>query len=134
MQFALAAAEGRRVVRRPMFPGYLFLRHALDKGSYLDVAKSPGFVAVLGERWDRPAEVPESEVEALRAVSASGVICMPHPFLRSGARVRIIGGSLAGVEGVLLRRRDERGLLVVSVEILRRSVSLEIDCTAVVPI
>ena len=55
----------RRLARVPMFGGYLFLRHALDKASYLEVYKARGLVRILGERWDRLDAVPDSEVEAI---------------------------------------------------------------------
>ncbi|MBI4169192.1 MAG: NusG-like protein [Acidobacteria bacterium] len=123
----------RRLIRRPMFPGYLFLRHAMDKDSYLEVRKARGLVALLGETWERLAVVPEGEIESVRALARSDLPCMPHPYLREGMRVRITRGPLAGVEGVLARRRDHKGLLVLSVDLLFRSVGVEVDCTAVDP-
>jgi transcription antitermination factor NusG len=59
---------------------------------------------------------------------------MPHPHLREGQRVRIEVGPLAGVEGILLRRRPNRGVLVLSVDLLCQSVAVEVDCTTVSPI
>ena len=126
-------AGRRHLVRQPMFPGYLFLRHALDKSAYLEVRKARGLVSVLGETWDRLAVVPESEIESVRALSRSELPSMPYPYLRAGMRVRIASGPLAGVEGILERRKEERGFLVVSVELLCRSVAVEVDCTSVVP-
>ena len=126
--------EGRRrLVRRPMFPGYLFLRSVEDKDTYLEVRRARGLVAVLGGGWDRPAVVPDDEIDAIRALSRSDLPAAPHPFLKEGARVRITGGPLAGVEGFLAGRRDDRGLLILSVDLLGRSVAVEIDCTAAVP-
>ena len=123
---------GRREVGRiPLFPGYLFLRHAIDKASYLEVRKTRGLVALLGEAWDRLAEVPDCEIESIRTVLRSDLPVLPHPYLKEGRRVRVVRGPLAGVEGVLLRVRPEKGLLVLSVNLLRRSVAVEIDCTAV---
>ena len=123
----------RHLVRRPMFPGYLFLHHAIDPRVYVDVRGSRGLVTILGEKWDRLAVVPDAEIEALQALSESGLPSMPHPYLKEGMRVRIAHGPLADVEGILTRRKDERGLLVLSVELLSRSVAVEVDCTAVVP-
>jgi transcription antitermination factor NusG len=59
---------------------------------------------------------------------------MAHPYLRVGERVRISEGLLAGVEGILVRSRPEKGLVVVSVHLLQRSVGVEIDCASVEPI
>lgn len=117
-----------------MFPSYLFVRHSMDKISYIEIMKSNGLVRILGERWDKLAAIPDPELEAIRQVATSELPLMPYPFLRDGQRVRIVEGPLAGVEGLLVRSRPNRGLLVLSVELLHRSVSVEVDCGAVVPI
>ncbi len=126
-------AGQRRLVRRPMFPGYLFLRHAMDRDAYIEVRKARGLVTVLGEKWDRLAVVPDGEIESVRALSRSDLPSMSYPYLRGGMRVRIARGPLLGVEGILERRNEEKGLLVLSVELLGRSVAVEVDCTSVVP-
>ena len=126
-------AGRRHVVRQPMFPGYLFLRHALDKVAYIEVRRTRGLVAVLGEGWQRPAAVPDTEVASVLTLSESDLPSMPHPFLREGTRVRIASGPLAGVEGILERRKAEKGFLVISVVLLGRSVAVEVDCTSVTP-
>src|SRR5437867_5305137 len=123
----------RHLIRVPMFPGYVFLRAAMDKASYVDVLKARGLVRVLGERWDRLATVPDTEVNAIRRIVDAGVPALPYPYLREGQRVRITRGPLADVEGILVRTKPNRGLLVVSVDLLRRSVAAHVDCTSVVP-
>jgi transcription antitermination factor NusG len=123
----------RHLIRRPMFPGYLFLRHALGKETYVEVRKARGLVTVLGETWERLAAVPDGEMASVLALSRSDLPSMPYPFLREGMRVRIASGPLAGVEGILDRREAERGFLVLSVDLLSRSVAVEVDCTSVVP-
>jgi transcription antitermination factor NusG len=126
--------NGQRVhASIPMFPGYLFLHHSLDKVGYIDVCKARGLVKVLGEGWDRLAEVPESEIEAIRKVHDSRLPAWPHPYLREGQRVRITQGLLAGAEGILLRSKANKGLLILSIELLQRSVAVEVDCTLVSP-
>jgi len=127
-------AGTRRLSGTPLFPGYLFLRHALDKESYIEVRKARGLVAILGERWDRPAVLPDSEIEAIRLMVGAKVPARAHPYLREGRRVRITRGSLAGLEGILVRRMMNQGLLVLSMNLLQRSVAVEVDCTAVEPV
>jgi transcription antitermination factor NusG len=124
----------RRLISRPMFPSYLFVHHSMDKISYIEIMKSNGLVRILGERWDKLAPIPDAELEAIRQVAASELPLVPFPFLRDGQRVRIVEGPLAGVEGILVRSRPNRGLLVLSVELLHRSVAVEVDGGAVVPI
>jgi len=126
-------AGARCAVRQPMFPGYLFLRHAMDRRSWLEVRAMRGLVTILGVGWDRLAVVREREVESLRALSGSGEPCAPYPYLREGTKVRIARGPLAEVEGFLVRGQDEQGILVVSVDLLHRSVAVKIDCTAIEP-
>jgi transcription antitermination factor NusG len=124
----------RHLIRKPMFPGYLFVRHALDKTSYIEILKTNGMARILGERWDRPAVVADAEIEAVRQVLNTGLPILPHPYLREGHRVRITHGPLAGVEGVLVHHKPTKGLLVVSVDLLQRSVAVEVDCVFVAPV
>ena len=119
----------RRLARVPLFSGYVFLRHAVDKASYLTLCKARGLVRVLGERWDRLAVVPDAEIEAIRKIVSSGASVMPHAYLRAGQRVRVTRGPLVGVEGIVVRSDPRKGLLVVSVDLLRRSVAVHLDCT-----
>lgn len=123
----------RRRIPAPMFPGYLFLRQAMDKTSYIEVRKARGLVAILGESWDRLAEVPAREIESIQSVLAARVPVLPHVFLRDGQRVRIVRGPLTGVEGILIRQKPTTGFLILSVDLLQRSVSVEVDCTWAVP-
>jgi transcription antitermination factor NusG len=114
-------------VQVPMFPGYLFLHDALDSRSYLQVVRTRGLVAVLGDRWDRLAEIPDADIAAVARLQGIDLPVYPHPFLRAGHRVRIEHGPLAGLEGILLQHRPKKQLLVISVELLRRSVAVEVE-------
>ena len=117
-----------------MFPGYLFVHHAMDKHGYVQVLQARGVVRILGERWDRLAPVDDAEIAAIQQLATTDVHVLPHPYLREGHRVRIVDGPLTGLEGVLLQVKPGKGLLVVSVELLQRSVAVEVDCTRVVSI
>lgn len=123
----------RHLVHVPMFPGYLFLNDALDKDRHVEVRKTRGVVKILGDGWARPAVVPDNEVEALRKLNCARLPAVAHPYLAEGRRVRIVGGPLKDVEGILLQFKPLHGLLVLSVELLRRSVAVEVDCTLVEP-
>jgi transcription termination/antitermination protein NusG len=126
--------QGRRAHERvPMFPGYLFLHHVMDAVSYLEVARTQGLVKLLGRRWDELAEVPAAQVLALQKVRQAGLQARPHLYLHEGERVRITGGLLEGAEGILLRKHPNKGLLVVSIDLLQRSVAVEVDCTLAAP-
>jgi len=115
--------------RIPLFKGYLFLRHAVDKANHLEICKARGLVRMLGERWDRLESVADSEIAAIRKLVRSELPIFPYPYLGEGQRVRITAGPLADVEGIVVRGNPKKGLLVVSVELLRRSVAVHLDCT-----
>jgi transcription antitermination factor NusG len=115
-----------------MFSNYLFLRHAMDKVSYLEVRQARGLVRILGERWDRLGVVPDADVAAIQKVLQARLPVLPHPYLKEGQRVRIMSGPLAGVEGILMHRRPEKGIVILSVDLLQRSIAVEIDCSLVV--
>jgi transcription antitermination factor NusG len=114
-----------------MFPGYIFLRRAIDKKTYIEVSRTNGIVAILGERWDRLAVVPDGDIAAVQQTVRANLPVFPHPFLAAGQRVRIARGPLMDVHGFLVRANPSKGLLVISVDMLRRSIAVEVDCTFV---
>ena len=124
-------AGQRHLISVPMFPGYLFLQHAMDKSSSVEVRKARGLVRILGESWEKPSIVPDAEIEAIQTTLRASIPVMPHPYLREGQRVRITQGSLRGVEGILLQSKPTKGLLILSVDLLQRSIAVEIDCNVV---
>ncbi|HEY8166436.1 MAG TPA: transcription termination/antitermination NusG family protein [Gemmatimonadaceae bacterium] len=119
----------RHAIRVPMFSGYVFLNESVDKNTYLEVIKARGVVRILGDRWDSLSPISDGEIEGLQTLVNSGVAITPHSYLREGQRVRITGGPLKGVDGILVENKSERGLLVLSVDLLQRSVAVQIDCT-----
>ena len=123
----------RRLIDVPMFPGYLFLRHALDKKSYSEVSRVRGVVRLLGERWDCLARIPDEEMESIERIAMAREPVLPYPYLKEGQRARIVAGPLAGLEGILVKSRLDKGLLVLSVHLLQRSVAMSVDATAVAP-
>jgi transcription termination/antitermination protein NusG len=123
--------KDRRVnLQLPLFPGYLFVHTPLLRR--IDVLSLPGavrFVAFNG----RPAALPESDLLRLRAGLDQGFLAQPHPYLTVGRRVRVRSGPLAGTEGILLRKKDQFRL-IVSIELIMRSVAVEIDAADVEPL
>src|SRR5271155_5354276 len=95
----------------PLFPGYIFVRIPLQER--LRVLVVPGVVRLVGFD-NRPAALPDVEIEALRSVLGRGLRSEPHRYLTVGRRVRIARGALAGMEGVLIRKKS-RGRLGASV-------------------
>lgn len=112
-----------RLAELPLFPGYLFCR--FDPRDRLPILTAPGVIQVLGV-GKTPLPVSDAEVEAIQAITQSNLPKRPWPYLKVGQRVRIGSGPLLGVEGILIEMRGEHRL-VVSVELLRRSVAVELD-------
>jgi len=108
---------------KPLFPGYIFCR--FDAKKRLPIITTPGVVSVLGF-GNEPAPIAESEIDAVQTILNSRLSAEPYPFLREGRRIRVIRGALEGLEGILLNQKNE-WRMVVSVTMLQRSVSVEID-------
>jgi transcription antitermination factor NusG len=114
-------------VSLPLFPCYVFLRGPLLQ--WLPVLSTPGVHAVVGS-GGYPATILDSEIDAIRRVLESPLSVEPHPFLKCGDRVRVTAGPLRGLEGLLLRKKNWCKLLL-SVDMLQRSVAVEIDAAMV---
>jgi len=117
--------DRRRTLEQPLFPGYLFARFAPSRDAYLSVATTEGVVRILGEGWDALCPVPEAQMDAIRRLVAAGTATRAA-WLREGDRVRIVGGPLAGLEGLVQTWRGARATFVVNVDILRRAVAVEV--------
>jgi transcription antitermination factor NusG len=127
--------EGQtRVIRVPMFPGYLFVHAAMDKHCYVEMLKVRGIVRILEDGWTRLTPIPDAQVHAIQQLVDADVPVFPHAHLRHGDHVRVIDGPLTGLEGIFVQDKLRKGRLVVSVDLLGRSVSAEVDCTAVTPL
>jgi transcription antitermination factor NusG len=122
--------DRQKILSLPLFPCYVFVRGAHERR--LPVLTTPG-VHMIISRGERVATVPDEEIEAIRRTVEGPFSVEPHPFLRCGERVRVIRGSLEGVEGVLTRKKN-LCRLVLSVEMLAQSVAVEIDASDVVPV
>jgi transcription termination/antitermination protein NusG len=121
--------DRKKVIEVPLFPGYVFTRFSDTGVSRLAVLRTTGAVRILGSR-DTIEVIPDSEVEAIQTLLQAKVPLLAHPLLREGARVRIRRGPLKDVEGLLVRIKSE-ARLVLSVELLCRSVSTEVDVSDV---
>jgi transcription termination/antitermination protein NusG len=117
-------------IQEPLFPGYCFAR--FGRPDRLRVLKAVGVVGVVGPGGE-PEPIPESEIEAIRALARTRLSYEPFPFLAEGAIVEVVRGPLMGVRGRLLRR-DRELRVVLSVTLIRQSVSVEIDADDVTPV
>src|SRR5437762_5880810 len=97
----------RHLILVPMFSGYVFLRAAMDKASYVEVVKARGLVQVLGERWDRLTTIPDREIDTIRRIVDARIPALPYPCLRRCQRGRITRGAVRGGVGRVVRSRAD---------------------------
>ena len=114
-------------VSLPLFPGYVFVREGSKR--WLAVLTTPGVSSIVS-CGGQPSVVPFSEIEGVKRVVESNLPVEPHPFLKAGDLVRVKFGPIAGLEGILLRKKNV-ARLVLSVEMLGKSAAVEVDATDV---
>jgi len=115
--------DRRMRLQLPLFPGYVFVRIPLE--ARLEVLEIRSVVRLVGFNG-RPTALPDEEIEALRRGLAQQLRAEPHPYLRIGRRVRIRNGPLEGREGILVYRKGN-SRVVLSVELIRRSIAVDVD-------
>ena len=122
--------DRRKELDLVLFPGYVFVHVALSEK--LRVLQLPGvlsFVSFNGQ----PAALSSDDIEALRTALTHGVQADHHPYLTTGRRVKVMRGPLAGAQGILVRLKNNCRI-VISIDVIMRSVSVEIDESDVVPV
>jgi transcription antitermination factor NusG len=123
--------KDRRVhLQLPLFPGYVFVRLALrDRLQVLQIPSVARLVSFNGA----PTALPDAEIEILKAGLERGVQAVPHPYLKAGRRVRVTAGPLEGFEGIVIREKNE-WRFVISLDLIQRSIRLDIDADSVEPV
>jgi transcription antitermination factor NusG len=111
----------------PLFPGYIFVYLAL--ADRLNVLQVPGVVRLVGFGGS-PAALPDEQINALRAGLNGQLRAEPHPYLMIGRRVRLKSGPLAGMQGILLRRKA-KFRVVISIELIQRALVVDADAADV---
>jgi len=114
----------------PLFSGYVFCRFDFDER--IPVLDTPGVARIVGF-GNGPAPVADEEIAAIKIVVESRLPVRPWPHLKPGDRVRIEDGPLRGVEGILLKEKESLRL-VLSVELLQRSIAVELEPESIVPL
>jgi transcriptional antiterminator NusG len=123
--------DRKKKVSYPIFPGYLFINMELNGSSRLKVIKTKGVVRILGNKGI-PIAIPENQIEAIQRIVDNNKEISPYPYMKTGQMVRVISGPLNGVEGIFISDKG-KGKLIISVDILQRSVSVAIEETNVEP-
>jgi transcriptional antiterminator RfaH len=110
-------------LERPLFPRYIFAR--FDYNDRVPVLSTCGVIEVI-KFGPVPIAIPDHEIESIRAAIAIGADLMPIPYVGLGDRVEIVHGSMTGYKGIVKRIKGE-DMLVLSVEMLGRSVAVSMD-------
>jgi|SRR5581483_312999 len=124
-------SDRRKLVQVPLFPGYVFIHSPLDGRARLAVLNIWGALSFVGSQREA-MPIPDSQIEDIRTLLSTKVSLSPYPFLKVGQRVRVRGGALDGVEGILTTNGQRR--LVISVESIHRSLSITIEGYDVEPV
>jgi transcription antitermination factor NusG len=125
-------SDRKKTVEVPLFSCYVFVRCALspdDRTRVYRVESALGFVGVRGAG----VPIPDEQIDGVRSVLSQTAPWRSHPFLKVGQRVRVCGGALDGVEGVFLSENGDHSL-VISVDVIQRSLAVRIDGYDVKPI
>jgi transcription antitermination factor NusG len=119
-------SDRKKKVELPLFSCYVFVKLvASNNDERMRVYRTNGVFRIVSMRGEA-IPIPDEQIEALRAVVTQQVPWKEHPFLKIGQRVRIRGGSLEGVEGVLLSRNGDR-TLIISVDAIQRSLAVRVE-------
>ncbi len=118
-------SDRRQAVDVPLFPCYTFVHMDAGSSARLQVLKTPGVLGLVGGRAG-PIPIPPSEIEHVQTVVAERLPFAPYPFLKTGQRVRVRGGAFEGMEGIWLGQQRS-GTLVISIELIQRSLAVRVD-------
>jgi transcription antitermination factor NusG len=118
-------SDRRRVVAMPVFPRYAFVRIDSSISARVPVLRTRGVMSFVGNRGVG-APIPEAQIDSVRNIIEQKIPFSPFAFLDVGERLRIRGGSLDGVEGILAAINGDQSL-VVCVDLIRRSLAIRIE-------
>ena len=124
-------SDRKKMIEEPLFKGYLFVRIPWTKR--VEVLSTVGAVHFIGPRPSEPLEVPEKELAAIRRFVEEDIQVDPFPYLKAGEKVYVRSGPFKGAEGFVVRK-DKHCRLVISLDMLMQSVSIQIDEACVEPI
>ena len=113
-----------RSVELPLFANYAFTKIPPQREARVAVLRTQGVVGFIGTRG-MGTPIPSEEIESIQRIVQSQIAFAPYPFLTVGQSVRICGGSLDGVQGILLAKNGDQSL-VVSVQIIQRSLAIRV--------
>ena len=125
-------SDRQKTIQCVLFDCYTFVCLQAYSQKHFHIVKTPGVIGFVGVRGVG-LPLPEKEIEDIRTLLANSIPCSPYPFLGTGRRVRIRGGCMDGLEGILVAKNSDQSL-VVSIDMIQRSVAVRIDGYDVEPV
>jgi transcription elongation factor/antiterminator RfaH len=119
-------------IQLPLFPGYLFVRMRRTLETLFRVVEVPGVITIVG-RGSSPEALEDAEIDQLKQAMSNGHKPQPHKLMKAGDKVKITRGPLQGAEGFLVREKGKHRV-VLTIGTIERSMSVEVDMSAVEPI
>ena len=118
-------SDRKKVVQSPLFSCYVFAKFGASRSECLRVLRVDGVLQLVGSRGEG-TPIPSDQIDAVRTLVEGSIPWTPYPFLKIGQRVRIRGGALDGVQGILLSRSGN-STLVISVDLIQRSLAVRVE-------
>jgi len=118
--------DRRKRIFVPLLPGYVFVHSDLNPEHYLDILKTHGVVRIIGIKGI-PVSIKDSEILSLQILNGTDRTVKNQEYIKEGDRVLIMDGPLKGLTGFYLRHKGKSDKVVISVELLKRSLVVEIE-------
>ena len=110
----------------PLLPGYLFVHTDMNPYQYWDIIKTYGVVRVIGIEG-KPVPVKDEEIESLRILDGTDRTVSNQAYIKQGDKIMIMEGALKGLTGYYMKHKGKSDKVVVSIELLQRSLAVEIE-------
>ena len=117
-------SDRRKTIELPVFACYLFVHAALTNHEQAKIAYTDGILRIVGS-GATPTAIPDEQIETIQRLVAGGAEISSYPFMKVGQRVRIRGGALEGIEGIILSQKDQT--LIVSIDAIQRSLAVRLS-------
>lgn len=118
--------DRRQRISIPLFRGYVFVHSHLDNHANVAILKTPGAITLL-RNSEGPMSIPDRQIQAIQIMQGAAQPFSIHDYLHEGDKVTVVRGPLVGCTGVLSRLDEKKGRLIVNVDILGKSISVEIN-------
>lgn len=118
--------DRRQKIRIPMIPGYVFVQSILRPEEYYPIIQTPGVVRIVGTQG-KPVPAHHDEIASLMILDDTDRTVQNREYMKKGDRVMVMDGPFKGLVGFYLHHKGKADRVVISIELLRRSLEVEID-------